>query len=346
MPVAFIFMFGTILGMKFIYLIIFNREIMKKTLFLIFFAAIVVGFNSHAQTSNVAKETHTFAVKDGVELKLDKYEIKAAGAEKRPCVIYIFGGGFVAGERDSQRLIPFFEFLARSGYVVVSIDYRLGLKTLPQKSDMAPMDFVMSFYTAISMAVEDLFDATAFVATNADAWNVDPAMIVTCGSSAGAITALQAEYMICSGSDAVAVLPEGFNYAGVISMAGAILSLTADIIIEREPCPIMMFHGDADSNVPYDRLEAFGGGFYGSKAIAQMLGMEGLPYWFWSVGNAGHEIADTPRTANREEIISFMNKFVKGRQPLMIDTSVSEIGKPAVNKNFTLADFINANFNR
>lgn len=77
----------------------------------------------------------------------------------------------------------------------------------------------------ISMAVEDLYDATAFIVDKADEWGIDSSQIVACGSSAGAITVLHGEYALCNASPLVQHLPVGFRYAGIVSFAGAIFEM-------------------------------------------------------------------------------------------------------------------------
>lgn len=45
-------------------------------------------------------------------------------------MIFAFGGGFKGGDKADKGYIPYFEFLARNGFVVVSTDYRTTLKNL------------------------------------------------------------------------------------------------------------------------------------------------------------------------------------------------------------------------
>ena len=54
---------------------------------------------------------------------------------KRPCMMFVFGGGFVGGQRDNELYTTYFDFLTSNGYDVVSIDYRLGLKKLGNMFD-------------------------------------------------------------------------------------------------------------------------------------------------------------------------------------------------------------------
>ncbi|MDR1524506.1 MAG: alpha/beta hydrolase, partial [Tannerella sp.] len=51
-----------------------------------------------------------------------------------------------------------------------------------------PKRIVSVMDSSIHMAVEDLFDATGYVITHAAEWQIDPGKIISCGSSAGAIT--------------------------------------------------------------------------------------------------------------------------------------------------------------
>lgn len=313
---------------------------MKRSLILALLCVVLIVPHAAAQT--VGKQTYTF-VRSGQPLKLDKYDIPSG--EKKPCVIFMFGGGFVGGTRDNAEYIPYFHFLAENGYTVVSIDYRLGMKSLAARDNVQPLDFVLTLFKTVNDAAVDLFEATRYVLKHAEEWNIDPEMIVTCGSSAGAVSVLQAEYLICTGAGAAKqYLPAGFNYAGVISFAGAILTMNPGKELSRRPCPVALFHGDADSNVPYGKLEEFGGGFFGSQVIADYLANEQSPFMFVRFENFAHEIATTPMNGNREEVLSFLNKMVKEKQPLMIETTVRKIGKTEVNKEFQLEDFIRSNF--
>ena len=89
---------------------------------------------------------------------------------------------------------------------------------------------------AIDTAVEDFYDATGFVINQSSDWNIDVEQIVASGSSAGAITVLQAEYDLCNGHELAKRLPTGFNYAGVIHMP--VRSLVCFLHIGKKmPCP-------------------------------------------------------------------------------------------------------------
>lgn len=310
-----------------------------KTIILFLSLFVCIGISANG---GIDKQTFIYSMKDGNTLQLDKYSLKNETVnEAKPCIIFMFGGGFANGKRDDNYYVEYFNKLVNKGYIVVSIDYRLGMKNAGSQID--PMRFVVTLNNSISMAVEDLFDATAFVIEHADEWKVDKNAVIANGSSAGAISVLQGAYNISNKTKLAQILPGDFNYAGVISFAGAIFSIDGDLKWKDTPAPIQMFHGDADSNVPYDKIEMLKFGFYGSKHIAEQFEGLNYPYYFYKVENAAHEIAGDPMTQCLDEIYSFIDKFALNRMQLMVNTGVKQIGKPEMKKDFQLEDYIKAN---
>ncbi|MDU1889141.1 MAG: carboxylesterase family protein [Dysgonomonas sp.] len=258
-----------------------------KRCFIVLLCIICSGIHLYGNDT-VTKETYIYAIKGSDTLRLDKYDLPAI-KEAKSCIIFMFGGGFVSGIRDAERYKNYFSYFAKKGYVVISIDYRLGMKNLKTTD---PMWLVATLNNSINMAVEDLFSATSYTIDQAKAWNIDTSRIVANGSSAGAVSVLQAEYAICNGAEATKILPTNFNYAGIISFAGAVFSLDGDLKWKKSPSPIQLFHGDADRNVPYNKIEVDRYGLYGSKYIADQLSQLGSPNYFHVTTNAAHEIAD------------------------------------------------------
>lgn len=321
---------------------------------------------SAQSTSNdrINKYTYIYSIKDKDTLRLDRYDLPTYGTTPKPCVIFIFGGGFMAGNRDNKYQISYFKELAQNGYSVISIDYRLGLKKAKERAEQrakeetenstskaksSKKDFLTIFQGSIDMAVEDMFDATSYIVEHAKEWNIDETKIIANGSSAGAITALHGAYYISMQTELSKRLPENFRYAGIISFAGAIFSTKGDMKWEKTPPPMLFFHGDADSNVPYDqlRLKIFGiktpYGFFGSKHIAKQMDKIKNPYYFYGIENATHEIANRPMKENINEVLTFLEKFVKQEQKLIINTTVQQPGKPTLNKKFGMKDYLRAN---
>lgn len=343
---------GVLAGREFI-----GKCYMKRIFWMLFACCATAGtllaqekstMNELMPTNDVEKSTFVYAVKGSDTLRMDRYRVASMRHdEASPCMIFVFGGGFAWGERDNADYLPFFEHMARKGFTVAAIDYRLGLKSAVARGDLSMERFPLLFAASVRMAVEDLYDATAYLLAQADGWQIDPRRIVTCGSSAGAITVLHAEYDLCNGSPhATQRLPEEFNYAGVISFAGAIFAAGNDLDwgTNRHPAPMLLFHGDADRNVPYGAIRAMGAGFFGSEYIAAQLTQMRIPHAFYSVVNAGHEMAVVPMADNRYEIEAFLQNLVIEQQPLVIDTQIVSLDRPDVPKEFTLEEYILSNF--
>ena len=317
-----------------------------RSLFLIvaLFLATTAGAQNIGTTpGEIRKETFAYAVHDADTLRMDSYVALTPDSRTKPCLVFLFGGGFMTGTRDNRRFQPFFDYYARKGFVVVSIDYRLGMKRAKDAGLLDENHFEQVLDSTLSMAMEDLYDATAYICEHMP--YVDPARIVTCGSSAGAITVLMGEYGICNAHPmAVEKLKQDFNYAGVIAFAGAVCDTQGELRWAHDPAPMMLFHGDADRNVPYDVIGLDGRWLFGSKSIADDLTRRKVPHWFYSVANTNHSMAWRPMTENRSEIDSFLEKLVFKRQPLVIDTYIKPLDAPDVPKNFGISDYIDANY--
>ena len=293
---------------------------------------------------DVVCDTFHYATHDGEELYLDRYLLDADVDAPRPCMIFAFGGGFVQGVRNHEYYTIYFDHLAREGVVVVSIDYRLGLKGLNPNGSVPEM--IAAFQHAVNIAVEDMYAATNYVIANAEAWGVDTTKIMISGSSAGAITAVQAEWMRCNGDERAEVLPDGFRYAGVVSCAGAIFSTKGKPKFKSEPAPMMLFHGTSDRNVPYDHAALFGVGFYGSEYIVKQLDKLSSPYWFYSVEYADHRIAGTPYIYDCDLIMQFINDFVVRGESLQIRTDVVDLEGDKQPTRFKVMDYVKTNYVR
>ena len=256
-------------------------------------AALSAAASAAAQESTITPDgTYMYEKRDTCELFMDVYN-PAEGSEttfmgiEKPAVIFMFGGGFIQGTRDDRSYHSWFRMMTENGYRVISIDYRLGLKG-STKVGVAQVNVLDK---AIHMAVEDLFSATNFIIENADQLDVDPSNIVISGSSAGAISVMQAEYEIANRTSWASVLPEGFNYAGVMSFSGAILSREGKVDWKTAPCPTLMLHGTSDKLVPYKQIKLFNLGFFGGGKLVERFKKFGYSYNMFHFIDYGHEIA-------------------------------------------------------
>ncbi len=296
------------MGMRYLWITMYNRLIIA---FLLLAANECI-----AQTppkERISKQTFVYAVKDSSELGLDVYS--KAGDSARPCVIFLFGGAFIGGRRDDTLYRRYFDSLASHNYTVLSIAYRLGLKgvTHLSKFNTAPLR------RAIDMAVEDVYDATAWAIAHSANLKIDTSDIILSGSSSGAITVLSADFFKRNAKPIASHLPATFQYAGVVAFSGAILSYDGSLKYQLPPAPTLLFHGTADKIVPYNRIRLFNKGFYGSSSIANTFRKNGYPFFIYREKNLGHEVAVLPMYQNLPEILDFLDRFVMRHQKLQID---------------------------
>lgn len=139
------------------------------------------------EAARVERTTETFATIEGQTLKLDVYLSQAQEATlRRAAIVVVHGGSWSAGERSDYPLWN--EWLARQGYAVFDVDYRLA----PQPNWRT--------------ATGDVKCAVGWVKANAARFAVDPARVALLGRSAGAHLALLAAY-----STQEAALPSSCN---------------------------------------------------------------------------------------------------------------------------------------
>lgn len=274
--------------------------------------------------------TYLFARRDTCDLFLDIYEPTPGSAThlevgdkavRKPTILYVFGGGFKEGSRNSAYQKPYFKMLCDAGYGVIAIDYRLGLKDFDQPG--VNLQAANALYDAIQIAVEDLFDATAFILDNESQIGVNTSDIVLCGSSAGAITVLQAEWEISNGHAIAGKLPEGFNYAGVMSFSGAIFSREGALKYDAEPCPHFLCHGTADKTVLYSQIAFMKMRFVGTDLISKAFAQGGYCCQTWRFEGNMHEIS-TSMVHNFPEEVRFLEENVIKGIRRNIDATVKD----------------------
>ncbi len=207
----------------------------------------------------------TYLVANNYEDKLDIYERRDV-QEPQPTLIYIHGGGWVGGAKESviMEIVQWLEM----GWNVVNVEYRLG------RVSLAPA------------AVEDCLCALRWIASHAKDYRIDPARLVVSGGSAGGHLALTTGMIPESaGLDRQCPPPQAANMtlpkvAAIINWYG--ITDVADLLdgpntksyavawmgampnrmeIARRVSPltyvrpglppILTIHGDADPTVPY-----------------------------------------------------------------------------------------------
>jgi len=277
-------------------------------------------------------ETYVFDERDGITFLMDEYVPSSKSqttidGKNKPSIIFLFGGGFVGGRRDQNMYREWFEKLCDNGYHIFAIDYRLGLKGHTEKG----MERVKATVDAIRVGMEDLFSATNYILQNADMLGVEPDNIVISGSSAGAIITLQAEWEICNGGSTAAMLPEGFNYAGVMSFSGAILSGNGKVKYKTTPCPQLLCHGTADKVVNYKQIKLLKWNFCGSSSLVSRIKQKKGIYQIYRYEGYGHEIAASMKYLVDEQV-AFLENVVVKKENRTSDTLVKDSDIPAGSK--------------
>lgn len=138
---------------------------MLSKLCLVLAALLAAGAVGSAAEHEIANQSDVvYAEHDGVKLLGDLYLPKRE--TKAPVLVAVHGGGWQSGNKQYYRYWGL--FLARAGYAVFAIDYRLG------KPGMYPA------------SVYDTKAAIQFVRAKAAEFNLDPDRIGLIGDSAGA----------------------------------------------------------------------------------------------------------------------------------------------------------------
>lgn len=255
----------------------------------------------------VTKSTYTFAEKDGQELKLDLYMPDDTLSE-HPCYIFAFGGGFKHGKRDEPSYQKFLTEIAENGIVTISIDYRLGLAGVTE-SNLIKLAKILE--TSVTMAVEDMASAVKFTLDNAKEFKVNPKQIIISGSSAGAITALKTQFEQCNSGEMVSVLPKDFEFAGLVSFSGSLVSFGEKLQYKNAPAPVLFMHGTKDELVTYNKMVVFKRGMYGPNYLIKNLWEKNnWPYMAIRFENFGHEVAMIGFKEYVPVVLEFIDKFV------------------------------------
>ena len=129
-----------------------------------------------------------------ISLKLDLY-IPDNDSENRPVFMFIHGGGFTGGDKQSYPIGTLANYYASRGFVFASINYRLSddLGTIPEvwQNYTTNLDPTLApQYLAIYPAQRDAKAALRWIVANAATYKINTDYITVGGGSAGAITAI------------------------------------------------------------------------------------------------------------------------------------------------------------
>lgn len=255
-------------------------------------------FSSVTKTSNVVYGSNTTQGDVVEDLVMDIYEPSGDTANNRNLIILAHGGGFTGGDKESMSSLA--NFLAQSGYVVASINYRL-------------LDIPVTPPTITQAVIEAMFDmkaAVRFFKKDADTTNtyrINPSTIFVGGYSAGAFMSLHYAYINTTnevqeigGSALVNFVNtngglegnsgnNGYDsqIKGALNIAGALIKATH--VNTGEPA-LYSAHGTNDLVVPYLTGESDNSGVVteGSGLIHSVADAVGIPNLLQTIQGGDH----------------------------------------------------------
>jgi dienelactone hydrolase len=292
-----------------------------------FFSLLIITLlASQAVFSQEPDRNIVYAVDDNQILGMDLYAPQDTAA-LHPCVIFIYGGGFSENNQKAETTRAFCRRLADDGFVAFAIDYRLGLAGFVSHGLMG---MIRPTQNAVRMATEDLFRALDCILKNASDLKVDPTKIILVGSSAGAITALQADYELGNRTPMTAQIPEEFRFAGVASFAGAIFSSDGRVKYRvHAPAPTFFLHGTADRLVTYKSISFFKLGFYGTNALVKRFEKAGYPYVAMRFKDEGH-VVSIKMLKEYDALMWFIRNMAFERKNFRVDLTFNDVDREQV----------------
>ena len=289
---------------------------------------------------------------------LDIYEPTSDTLTYRPLIVFLFGGGYLIGDKLFPPANDYCTYWAERGFICVAVNYRIGFNSL----------FTESAERAVYRSTQDLQAALRFLAENRNLYGVDTANVIASGNSAGAITSIHNAFMEQSQAP---ISYQGFGFGldsddlggiyssgntfwnnqevmthGLISNWGGIIdtSLIGDAFDDY--IPTILFHGDQDSVVNYNSGHPFGYPLfplmYGSVPISSALANNNIPFYFETFENAGHE----PELINPlylDSILMISTDFIYEHvlKPEVISVTGNTVSATTLSENY----IVNANEN-
>ncbi len=233
------------------------------------------------------------------DVKLPMYVYNPPGhqpTDKSPAIVFFFGGGWKAG--SPGQFAPQCEYLASRGMVAITADYRVASRHQVKAVE----------------CVKDAKSTIRWVRQHADELGIDPQKIVAAGGSAGGHTAActgvvpgqeaEGEDLKISSvpnamalfNPAVVLVPlkggpelDPKKVAGMKDRAGVEPRLISPAHHVREKLPpTIIFHGIADTTVPYATVEAFTQLMKEAGNRCELVGFEGQGHGFFNTGRGGN----------------------------------------------------------
>lgn len=239
------------------------------------------GRNESALITFGRKTLEWLSKRKSVGLEMDLYYPTDDHADSRPLLLLIHGGAFFNGDKETEGLVRWARHFASLGYVVSSINYRIGFRPTPNEVERAGY-----------RAVQDANAAVRFL-LKADSLAIDPRRVFVAGTSAGAITALNLAYMMDKDRPEItrgglvgdegridAIVPPDTGRVSVRAVGNLWGAVADTAMLFNRRVPVISYHSENDPIVPYKSEHPFGNLFNSSemplvRAILSSLPLEG-----------------------------------------------------------------------
>ena len=260
------------------------------------------------------------------DLLMDLYIPENDNVTKHPLFVILHGGAYFVGDKGTKNMRGWCEHFAKSGYVVASVNYRMGFSV--SKSSIQQCGY---------QAIQDAHAALRYLVAHAEEYHIDPDYIFVAGTSAGSITALATAFMNDKNCPQFVTKHKLRKKCGSLHTSGnehrdevkikAIANMWGAVYdlheLDGHPIPMVSFHGTSDRIVPFDRGVPFSeikskigemlfDEMYGSKAIHEYLDslhVRNKLYPLEGCGHAPHQEKDGRLNAHYEFIQAKMQDF-------------------------------------
>lgn len=252
-------------------------------------------------------------------LKLDLYfpDTILDPLNKKPCVIFVHGGGLVGGSKSTDGAITLAQDFARKGFAVACINYRMGWETGTNcDGDTTSLEY------ALYRGVQDVKASLRFLKYRAEEFQLDTNFFFLSGNSVGSTLCLYSAY--AKQTDFPAYLSEslgsldssGNGYDNFSHQVGGIIARAGGIqypfILNNTSVPVEFFHGTCDKVVPFTEGPLYScvspqpyPFFFGPVELTEIMKEKNIPYEIYVNEGYDHEAVEN------DTALVYGSRFIK-----------------------------------